>query len=501
MAGLAGLGDGVGVRGTRGAGGDGLGRRLVALRAIGAGETVVASAAMVRAVNDVHRGSVCHGCLDVLPEVVVRCKGCGGGAGYCSMGCAKGARAGHRAECAALRALGAAGLDGRGLCLFASLLDRARERGGAGDDAFDAFLELQAEVEDAGKQAEYKRTARGLAPLVSGGEDGWRRRPGGEDAALDDEAYLVSLIARAHTNLHGIVDARGRLVGSGVYVAPSYLNHSCRPNCMSSFHAGGALRVVAVRPVLPGEDLCIAYADVLASRATRRVCLERAKHFFCRCPRCTDPPPQDAALSAWLEDPPGGGGAGDDRAELMRMWVSERVHLEALGRAGERVGPRFRTLVSEMERRLHAHHEQLYRAHQGLWQSGVSGDGRANSGGQPAGGRDLVDLYVSLDHCLEAVGAMCPGTWHPQGATLLAKLSDCLVQRAQHALETDPFALCLPRATRRAMVEELVREARMCLVRSEVRTAWMRGDLDYPRQPRSPAAKRAHALCALFAPP
>jgi len=165
-----GLAKGVEVRGVRGAGGDGLGRRLVALRPFCAGDTVACSAPMVRAVNDVHRQVVCHGCLDVLPSTVVRCKGCA--VGYCSMECARGAKREHKAECAAVRALENAGIaDGRGLCLFASLLDRARRgektrKRGGGDDEFSAFLELQAEVGDEVKSAEYAKTARGLAPLV-----------------------------------------------------------------------------------------------------------------------------------------------------------------------------------------------------------------------------------------------------------------------------------------------------------------------------------------------
>lgn len=479
-----GLAKGVEVRGVRGAGGDGLGRRLVALRPFCAGDTVACSAPMVRAVNDVHRQVVCHGCLDVLPSTVVRCKGCA--VGYCSMECARGAKREHKAECAAVRALENAGIaDGRGLCLFASLLDRARRgektrKRGGGDDEFSAFLELQAEVGDEVKSAEYAKTARGLAPLV-----------GLEDDDGGEVAYLASLIARAHTNLHGIVDRRGRLVGSGVYVMPSYLNHSCAPNCVTSFGAGGRLRVVAVRPVSEGEDLCIAYADVLASRETRRVCLERAKHFFCECGRCVAPPARDATLTAW-RDP------GRADAELLRSWVSERVHLEALGRQGERVGPRFRALIDAMERQLMPHHEQLCRAHQGLWQSESSGEQGEQDPGDARADGDLVDVYVSLDHCLEAVEALCPGAWHPQGATLLAKLSECLVQRTLHALETGALAH-LPGAARRSVVEELVREARMCLVRSELRAAWTRGDQDYARLPRSPAAKRAHALCALVA--
>lgn len=77
------------------------------------------------------------------------------------------------------------------------------------------------------------------------------------------------------------------LVGRELYIAASYFNHSCRPNC---FMEGGALlaTITAARDISPGEELAISYIDEAAPLATRRSQLRREFYFHCTCERCLE---------------------------------------------------------------------------------------------------------------------------------------------------------------------------------------------------------------------
>ncbi|EPS70304.1 hypothetical protein M569_04457 [Genlisea aurea] len=70
----------------------------------------------------------------------------------------------------------------------------------------------------------------------------------------------------------------------GLWILPSFINHSCRPNVRRT-HIGDHVIVHASRDVAAGEELTFAYFDVLAPPSRRR---EMAADwgFECRCGRC-----------------------------------------------------------------------------------------------------------------------------------------------------------------------------------------------------------------------
>ncbi|KAL1569917.1 methyltransferase [Salvia divinorum] len=72
--------------------------------------------------------------------------------------------------------------------------------------------------------------------------------------------------------------------GVGLWILASFINHSCDPN-VRRVHVGDYMVVHAARDVKAGEELTLAYFDVLAPREKRR---EMADNwgFVCGCKRC-----------------------------------------------------------------------------------------------------------------------------------------------------------------------------------------------------------------------
>lgn len=119
-------------------------------------------------------------------------------------------------------------------------------------------------------------------------------------AACEANAFSITHVGHAY-QLGG--DARpahddGELVGCGLWLAPSRLNHSCAPNCRWS-HVGDVMVVRATQRVAAGDELTHSYVGVvggLADGARRRARLRAGYGFDCRCELCS----QERALAAQL---------------------------------------------------------------------------------------------------------------------------------------------------------------------------------------------------------
>jgi len=78
-------------------------------------------------------------------------------------------------------------------------------------------------------------------------------------------------------------------VGFSTFFLPSFLSHSCRPNCM--WHYNGDDFVLRAREDIAAKDeVTVSYLSeeaLLSSTASRRRQLEVTKHFVCYCERCT----------------------------------------------------------------------------------------------------------------------------------------------------------------------------------------------------------------------
>lgn len=80
-------------------------------------------------------------------------------------------------------------------------------------------------------------------------------------------------------------------VGFSTFFLPSFLSHSCRPNCMWHYE-GDSFVLRARESIAAGDEVTVSYLSeeaLLESTASRRKQLEVTTHFTCECDRCTAP--------------------------------------------------------------------------------------------------------------------------------------------------------------------------------------------------------------------
>ena len=71
----------------------------------------------------------------------------------------------------------------------------------------------------------------------------------------------------------------------GLWILPSFMNHSCIPN-VSTVVIGDAMIVVAARNLQCGDELTVAYFDIFRPLKERRASMLHSWNFVCQCPRC-----------------------------------------------------------------------------------------------------------------------------------------------------------------------------------------------------------------------
>jgi hypothetical protein len=77
------------------------------------------------------------------------------------------------------------------------------------------------------------------------------------------------------------------ITGTGILTIHNCMNHSCSPNVVTmSPYTDHKVRVVALRDIKKGEELCISYIDEMLDVKARRKALYSKYMFFCKCTRC-----------------------------------------------------------------------------------------------------------------------------------------------------------------------------------------------------------------------
>ncbi|PKA49779.1 Histone-lysine N-methyltransferase ATXR2 [Apostasia shenzhenica] len=87
--------------------------------------------------------------------------------------------------------------------------------------------------------------------------------------------------------------------GVGLWFLPSFVNHSCCPNARR-LHVGGRLVLHASRDIDAGEEITVAYYDVLRPLSERRESSKRWG-FLCSCERCRFEEAREMELVDFLE--------------------------------------------------------------------------------------------------------------------------------------------------------------------------------------------------------
>ncbi|RLN40692.1 uncharacterized protein C2845_PM01G04280 [Panicum miliaceum] len=118
--------------------------------------------------------------------------------------------------------------------------------------------------------------------------DGTDRVREGTQEVLDVDRILKVLDVNCLTEDSPAADVLGNNgvvnCGVGLWILPSFINHSCHPNARRT-HVGDHAIVHASRDIKAGEEITFPYFDVLVPVSKRREA-SRAWGFECKCERC-----------------------------------------------------------------------------------------------------------------------------------------------------------------------------------------------------------------------
>uniref|UniRef100_A0A1X7U1G6 MYND-type domain-containing protein n=1 Tax=Amphimedon queenslandica TaxID=400682 RepID=A0A1X7U1G6_AMPQE len=95
-----------------------------------------------------------------------------------------------------------------------------------------------------------------------------------------------SIACKMISNSFSILDWEMNSIGSGVYILPALLNHSCDPNVIALFE-GPKMRLRTTKKIFENEQLFVSYTDLLETRERRQRHLQKYYLFSCNCPRCS----------------------------------------------------------------------------------------------------------------------------------------------------------------------------------------------------------------------
>ncbi|XP_063979685.1 histone-lysine N-methyltransferase SMYD3 [Diachasmimorpha longicaudata] len=107
---------------------------------------------------------------------------------------------------------------------------------------------------------------------------------------LPDVKELLGIFGRMSVNSFNILDTDMTSLGVGIYLGPSIIDHSCKPNCSAIFEGTTIIiRTLCDITSFDWSEVRITYIDVLKDTNTRRAELKKSYYFLCECERCNCP--------------------------------------------------------------------------------------------------------------------------------------------------------------------------------------------------------------------
>lgn len=308
------------------------GRCLVASRALHSGTDVLACYADAWSLFEKQRGSRCAYCLR-MPEcekALLVCNTCEAFA-YCSRHCQEQDLSEHESECASIAHLDR--VPPPTMLMTARLVRRVGVEALTRQDPdkrslFRALGQLVHHTDKASpvRQKQFLFAANQICGLLV-------LPPAPADMAtivakLGGPRFVARLLAQIGCNAFTITDGDAEVLGVGLFLGAVSANHSCDPNCHQIFE-GPNIRLRALRPIAPGEELTIGYIDISNTRKLRQEALLEGYGFECACSRCSSLEeqwretqvvgwacPRRGCLGACVEEPQG--------AALFRAWRATR---------------------------------------------------------------------------------------------------------------------------------------------------------------------------------
>ncbi|XP_014611358.1 PREDICTED: histone-lysine N-methyltransferase SMYD3 isoform X1 [Polistes canadensis] len=119
-----------------------------------------------------------------------------------------------------------------------------------------------------------------------------------QNIPLPNSAELMGIYGRICINSFNILDLDMNSIGTGIYLAPSVIDHSCKPNAVAVFEGTTIIiRTLEDLPCLNWSQIKISYIDILSSTKDRREELKNSYYFLCDCQRCIQPEPTARAAA------------------------------------------------------------------------------------------------------------------------------------------------------------------------------------------------------------
>ncbi|KZT58763.1 hypothetical protein CALCODRAFT_494468 [Calocera cornea HHB12733] len=218
---------------------------------------------------------------------------------YCSVECQKHDWKDHKEECRVLKALRGPGHQDQGMPGEAvralGRLVWARKRLG-GDTAWWREVELmQSNIEHLDHKQHEPLAMLGLALCRYLGISPQDSPPDQTARKLADLGFssfraLTNFLSRFQTNSFSLTTPDLTNIGVAISPLAALISHSCLPNAVVVFPTGlgrrGALEVIALRDLQPGDEVLTSYLDVALPRAQRQKELKDRYLFDCTCMLC-----------------------------------------------------------------------------------------------------------------------------------------------------------------------------------------------------------------------
>lgn len=97
--------------------------------------------------------------------------------------------------------------------------------------------------------------------------------------------HYIKILSIIRINACKLYDEDFHDYGLGIFYPNCYINHSCRPNCVS-IYVNNTQYIKALRDIYPGEEITIAYCDIIQPKSERKSFLYSMFNFECNCERC-----------------------------------------------------------------------------------------------------------------------------------------------------------------------------------------------------------------------
>ncbi|XP_045460738.1 histone-lysine N-methyltransferase SMYD3 [Harmonia axyridis] len=118
------------------------------------------------------------------------------------------------------------------------------------------------------------------------------------EEVLPNPVDLMGIFGRMCINSFNICNEEQQVLGTGLYLGASVLDHSCDPNAVAIFE-GTTIHVRALKPMeyLNWSEVFISYIDTLSTTEERIEDLKRVYYFTCQCQRCLTPVLEESAAA------------------------------------------------------------------------------------------------------------------------------------------------------------------------------------------------------------